>query len=152
MWAAVSTVTDARDKACAPAFGQGHQRIVDSSALFTQSLFLSPFFYPIFSLLLSSSLYFFTLQLWFSFPSSLRPSWCRFPSRVRQACLFLKKKEWCSPFSCDLFIRNRYFCFAAGVFGLLRMPGHAGREPEVFHTTAWEVITNGHNLRGEEGT
>ena len=41
MWAAVSTVTDARDKACAPAFGQGHQRIVDSSALFTQSLFLS---------------------------------------------------------------------------------------------------------------
>lgn len=41
MWAAVATVTDARDKARAPAFGQGHQRIVDSSALFTQSLFLS---------------------------------------------------------------------------------------------------------------
>lgn len=41
MWAAVSTVTDAGDKARAPAFGQGHQRIVDSSALFTQSLFLS---------------------------------------------------------------------------------------------------------------
>lgn len=36
MWAAVSPVTDARDKASGPALGQGHQRMVDSFALFTK--------------------------------------------------------------------------------------------------------------------
>lgn len=29
----------------------------------------------------------------------------------------------------------------------VRMSVHAESEPEVFYTTAWEVITNGHNLQ-----
>ena len=98
MWAAVSTVTDAGDKARAPAFGQGHQRIADSSALFTQSLPLS--------LSLSLSLFLSYIQppsvflslllhtptvIFFSFLAS--PLMVSFSSRARQAFLFLKKKR-----------------------------------------------------------
>lgn len=110
------------------------------------SISLSPFFFIPFSLFLSFSFYCFYTPAVHFHSFFLSPHGVFF-SRAKQAFPFLKRDAVHSAVTFSYWINISVVQICSREVLLDWMSGHAEREAEEFCTTAWEVITNGHNLQ-----